>query len=222
MVDAIYSLFIDSVASHRAVSAEKALTMADGKEFIGKQAHDVGLIDSIGSRDRTLAIAKERSFRNMDLKTLQENHADLFAQVVAMGREQGKQEAETAVAEARQTGATAERERIVSLLDAGADPAATRKAINDGITAGEAYKRFFEAEKNKRSSALQGMAAGATKPLEAEEPAPAVSDDVKAYESEISRLMTEGKTRGQAVAFVASSKPDLHENYIKAINKKGA
>ena len=222
IVNSIYSLFVDSVASHRGVSSEKALTMADGKEFIGKQAHDVGLIDSIGSRDRALAIAKERSFRNMDLKTLQESHADLFAQVVAMGVEQGKQEADTAIAEARQTGATTERERIVSLLDAGADPKATREAITDGITAGEAYKRFFEAEKNKRSAALANMAASATKPIEPEVPAAASGDGVKAYESEISRLMGEGKTRGQAVAAVASSRPDLHENYIKAINKKGA
>lgn len=222
MVDGIYSMFIDAISAHRTVSVEKALAMADGKEFIGKQAHTVGLIDSIGSRERALVITKERSFRNMDLKTLQENHADLYAQVIAMGVEQGKQEVEKAVAEARQTGATAERERITSLLDAGADPQVTREAITEGVTAGEAYKKFFEAEKNKRTTALAGMAASATKPVEPEQPAAVSGDAVKAYEAETSRLMGEGKTRAQAVAAIAASNPGLHDKYLQAINKKGA
>ncbi len=126
------------------------------------------------------------------------------------------------MAEARQTGATAERERITSLLDAGADPQVTREAITDGVTAGEAYKKFFEAEKNKRTTALAGMAASATKPVEPEQPAAVSGDAVKAYEAETSRLMGEGKTRAQAVAAIAATNPGLHEKYLQAINKKGA
>jgi len=223
MVDGIYSMFIDAVSTQRSITAEKALAMADGKEFIGKQAHAVGLIDSIGSRGRALAITNERSSRNMDLKTLQENHPDLYSQVIAMGVEQGKQEMMKAVTEAHQTGAVAERERITSLLNAGADPQATQKAITEGLTAGEAYKTFFEAEKTKRGTALAEMGSQATKPVKAEEPAAAVSgDSVNAYETEISRLMSEGKTRGQAVSAIATSNPGLHEKYLQAINKKGA
>jgi capsid assembly protease len=222
MVDDYYAMFISSVAINRNVSEDMALKMADGKDFIGRKAQTAGLVDFIGSRERALVITKERSFRNMDLKTLQENHADLYAQVIAMGVEQGKQEADKAVAEARQTGATAERERITSLLDAGADPQVTREAITDGVTAGEAYKKFFEAEKNKRTTALAGMAASATKPVEPEQPAAVSGDAVKAYEAETSRLMGEGKTRAQAVAAIAASNPGLHEKYLQAINKKGA
>lgn len=219
MVDGIYSMFVDAVSAHRAVTTEKVLAMADGKEFIGKQAHSVGLIDSIGSRERALAITHERSSRNMDLKTLQENHPDLYQQVIAMGVEQGKQEMAKAVDEARQTSAVTERERITTLLNAGADQKATMEAINGGMTAGEAYKSFFEAEKNKRGAALADLGAQATKPVKAEEPAAAVTgDDVKKFEAAVEREMATGKTRGQAVLAVSNADPDLHERYLKAIN----
>jgi capsid assembly protease len=222
MVDSLYSMFVGAVANHRGVSLEKALAMADGKDFIGKQAHAVGLIDSVGSRGYALTITSERRQRFMDLKTLQENHADLYAQVIAMGVEQGKKEAEAGVAEARQTGAATECTRILSLLDAGADPKVTRQAIENGMTAGEAYKAFFEAEKAKKADALAGMAAGATKPVGHQIPSnPMTAGDAAVkYEAEVVRLMGEGKSRGQAVTAIAKSNPDMAEAYLQAINKK--
>lgn len=155
----------------------------------------------------------------MDLKTLQENHPDLYQQVIAMGVEQGKQEMAKAVDEARQTSAVTERERITTLLNAGADQKATMEAINGGMTAGEAYKSFFEAEKNKRGTALADLGAQATKPVKAEEPAAAVAgDDVKKFETAVQREMATGKTRGQAVLAVSAAAPELHEQYLKALN----
>lgn len=158
----------------------------------------------------------------MDLKTLQENHADLYAQVIAMGVEQGRKEAEAGVAEARQTGAATECTRILSLLDAGADPKVTRQAIENGMTAGEAYKAFFEAEKAKKADALAGMAAEATKPVGHQIPGNPMTagDAVVKYEAEVVRLMGEGKSRAQAVMTIAKTNPDMAEAYLQAINKK--
>lgn len=48
-VDYIYSVFVNDVAKFRGVSVEKALEMADGKVFIGKQALDVGLVDGVST-----------------------------------------------------------------------------------------------------------------------------------------------------------------------------
>ena len=48
-VDAIYAIFVDTVARHRGVSVEQALAMADGKVFMGQQAIDVGLADGFAT-----------------------------------------------------------------------------------------------------------------------------------------------------------------------------
>lgn len=47
-----YSAFVDTVASHRNVSAAKVREkMADGREFIGRQALDAGLVDQVAGFD---------------------------------------------------------------------------------------------------------------------------------------------------------------------------
>jgi len=48
-VDYIYSVFVNDVAKFKGISEEKALSMADGKVFIGKQAIEVGLVDGVQS-----------------------------------------------------------------------------------------------------------------------------------------------------------------------------
>jgi len=47
-VDYYGSLFVEAVARNRGVSTQQALSMADGKVFIGQQAKDIGLVDHIG------------------------------------------------------------------------------------------------------------------------------------------------------------------------------
>ena len=49
-LDYFYTMFVNSIARNRNVSTEKVLSdMADGRIFIGRQAQDAGLIDSIGT-----------------------------------------------------------------------------------------------------------------------------------------------------------------------------
>ena len=52
IVDYTYSIFVNDVAKYRGISIEKALEMADGKIFIGKQAIEVGLVDGVSTFDR--------------------------------------------------------------------------------------------------------------------------------------------------------------------------
>lgn len=55
-VDAIYTLFIDSVAQQRGASIEQVLNdMADGRIFIGQQAIDAGLVDGASTLDALIA-----------------------------------------------------------------------------------------------------------------------------------------------------------------------
>jgi signal peptide peptidase SppA len=50
-VDYIYSVFVNDVAKFRGVPIEKALGMADGKVFIGRQSLEAGLVDDILTLD---------------------------------------------------------------------------------------------------------------------------------------------------------------------------
>lgn len=55
-VDYLYTLFVDTVAQHRGVSAEQVLAdMADGRVFIGQQAISAGLVDGIMSLEELAA-----------------------------------------------------------------------------------------------------------------------------------------------------------------------
>ena len=49
MVDYLYEVFIGDVAKSRGVNEQKALKMADGKIFIGKQAVRAGLVDGVST-----------------------------------------------------------------------------------------------------------------------------------------------------------------------------
>ena len=62
-------------------------------------------------------------------------------------------------------GINAERARVAELLDADADPVETRKMIDDGVEASEAYKHFYAAEKAKRAQGLKEMESESTESL---------------------------------------------------------
>ena len=107
-IDDYYGMFLDSVAQNRGVSKEKAVSMAEGKVFIGKKALDIGLIDSIGQEEdavnwalslvpeggketaiiqetevpvETESLNSEGGIEAMDKKELKEKYPELYAQI---------------------------------------------------------------------------------------------------------------------------------------------
>lgn len=55
-VDYLYSLFVDTVATHRGTSSERVLAdMADGRVFIGQQAINAGLVDGFANLETLVA-----------------------------------------------------------------------------------------------------------------------------------------------------------------------
>jgi protease-4 len=51
LVDDMYGLFVDMVAERRKLDRSKALELADGRVYTGRQAKALGLIDAIGGED---------------------------------------------------------------------------------------------------------------------------------------------------------------------------
>ena len=64
-LDTIYTIFIETVARNRNVSAETVRSdMADGRIFIGQQAVDAGLADRVGAFQDALSTARELATTN--------------------------------------------------------------------------------------------------------------------------------------------------------------
>jgi len=106
-LDAIYSIFVDTVARHRGVSIENALEMADGKVFLAEEAKNIGMIDLVTSKERFLEQIAEEV---MDLKELQAKHPDLVQQI--------RSEAVKEVEAKKQEEIKAEQDRILGLAEA--------------------------------------------------------------------------------------------------------
>lgn len=219
-VDTYYGIFVNAVAQNRGVSEEKALAMADGREFIGKQALEAGLVDSIGSMDFALDLAKKRSVKRMDLKILQEQHPDLYAQVKAQGAEEVVAATEKAKADAKAEGVKEERARVAEILATDGDPAVIAKCIIDGIPAADAYKALYEAEKNGKAAKLEALKKAAP-PSVGQEPSK-TDTPAETFESAVEKLVSEGKSKAEAMKTICKTKPALHEAFIKRVNQKGA
>jgi len=177
-VDYLYALFTQSIAIHMGVDEETVLNkMADGKVFIGQQAVDNGLahaimpvsqaIDSLnqptgsnvfqaqsGTSVQTSKTTTEET--PMNREELLAKHPELAAALIEEGKkagiEEGKKQSDAALAEASAKGATAERERIQSVL-ANSMPGhveLVQKLAFDGKTSGpEAAVQILQAEKAK-------------------------------------------------------------------------
>ena len=217
MVDTYYSMFVEGVARNRGVSVENALQMADGKDFIGKKALLIGLVDSISARESALENLHIRSVTKMDYKTLKEKHPDLFAQIL----EEGKQSNASSIEKAKEDATKAERERVTEILSAEGDKDATVEAIIKGTSASDVFKTFFQIEKQKKVDGLQAMASSA--PVSVGRQTPGDSGNEKNFMSEVEKLVAQGKSKADAVREIAKSFPDLHAKYVENLKKeKGA
>lgn len=78
LVDDMYAMFVDMVAERRRLDRPKAVELADGRVYTGRQAKALGLIDAIGGEDEArawLAEAKgvSRSLPVRELKIQRED-----------------------------------------------------------------------------------------------------------------------------------------------------
>jgi signal peptide peptidase SppA len=121
-LDYIYSIFVDAVARNRDRKTEAVLSnMADGKIFIGYQAKDAGLIDTIGNYTEAAEMAasmiNEPNYSlggktTMDINTI-EQLTEAFPQLVLDIQESA---AKKAAEDARAETAKLERKNLIELL----------------------------------------------------------------------------------------------------------
>ena len=151
----------------------------------------------------------------IDRAYLTANHPDLVA---AIAQESADTAHASGYASGQAAGATAERERIQSVLsqEIPGHTAIIQRLAFDGKTTGpEAAVQVLAAEKTLRVQHQQAQAA-APAPVDAALPPDPQPRD---FETCVADAMAQGKTRGQAIAAVASAQPDLHRAYLARVNR---
>lgn len=169
-----YDLFVETVAAGRPGLTADAIRATEAAVYIGQEAVDAGLADSVGTFEEVLAElsdggsvrrvsqpaqAEGITMTNQDTVTRAEHDA-----AVEAAREEGRKEAgaanEQALATARAEGATAERERILG-IEAQALPGHEKLVAGlkaDGATTPEqAAVAILKAEREKGAQALDTM-----------------------------------------------------------------
>lgn len=214
IVDTYYTIFIESIAGNRGMDPEQVIAkMADGREFIGKQAKKAGLVDHIAHFETALTITREKG-RQMDLATLKEKHPEVFQEVYDLGA--ASVEVEKIKAEANDEGVLGERLRTLAIVSLGGDPDLTLKAIEDGIDADAAGKMFFLAEKEDRAKQLDRIEQDQSESAghgarESGKPAGDFMSAVEAYRKAHNCSAT------AALSAVASKHPELHQAYVSGL-----
>ena len=79
-LDIVYDYFISDVANNRGMEKEKIQEIATGMFYLGSEAKELGLIDSLGGKDTALEAMKELTgFEELQLVSFQERRSLLEA-----------------------------------------------------------------------------------------------------------------------------------------------
>jgi signal peptide peptidase SppA len=176
-VDYTYSLFVQAVADQRGVPVEQVLSdMADGRIFLGQQAIDAGLVDGVATLDGLIASLNRDRAQGVAAPARRAGAAAQSTQgtpTMTITREQLAAQApellQAVLAEGKDAGATAERERIQSVL---AQSVPGHEALVQGLafdgksSAGDAAIAILAAERSTRSKQAAALAADAPAPLQ--------------------------------------------------------
>ncbi len=173
-VDYFYSIFVNTVARFRGVSAETVLnTMSTSVKdmHIGLQAVEAGLVDGVSTLDRLInhkadGVSVKEGFRTsrndksesqeevMTLAELRENHTDVFQAAYQEGFDACAATQGEAVATAHKEGIAAEQTRIKAVREQAipGHEALIETLMFDGATTGEqAAVKVLAAEKTLRT-----------------------------------------------------------------------
>lgn len=203
----------------RSLKDEKETAKVNGVEITGpaeiwleSRVGEVSFV-SLGADDQTAAIVlsdqsvpveiigetlnKEEKIMEITLEMLSKDAPELLRQIQEAGRKEGLD---------------AERARVVAILEADADPAVTRKAITDGVSADGAFKLFYQAEKEKKAAALRELETSAPPPVGATPPAvpPPAQDPKKELMLKAKKMALEKRiTVAEAMKQIQAESPEL-------------
>ena len=236
---------------------EVSTKMAEGKIFIGKQAIDVGLVDGVSTMDQLLEYMKDNLYslvfiesgddtiktktvsgddtKNLNIKEndmvsikdIEEKSPDAFREIKQMGFDEAQKEIEGKIANARDDGAKAERERIKGIEEStmpGHEELARVAKFDGKTTPGEFALKQAQAEKVMREEKLKVLDEEGIKPIDSAEDRGELrikEEGEKNFMEVVEAYMKEkGCKKSEAIKAIVVSHPDLHKAYIQNSNKK--
>ncbi len=157
----------------------------------------------------------------MDLKELKEKHPDLLAQIEEAASKAGEKIG-------FDKGVKSECDRVIDIMAADADQIETKKAIENGVSAADAFKLFYQAEVKKRNLGLTQMESEATASIDGEELSAEELAAKKGREAEVpidQRLTLKAKElaekkgipQAEAVVLMSKSEMDLRRQWKPAL-----
>lgn len=201
-LDHLYTAFVNTVARNLDVSAEKVTSdMAEGREFIGSQAIEAGLVNGMCTMDELCAPSDKESYlgylcsieerSGIQASTRPEHHQPAVAGVPAAKgaamnlqelKEQHPQLAQELITEGMTLGAGKERARILAIqgIPATGHKEIVSAAIEDGTsTAGDVALAVMNKERVVREGRLAGMITDSIQPAAQSEGAEVTVEEQK-------------------------------------------
>jgi ClpP class serine protease len=240
-VNAIEDVFISAVAQGRGLTPED-IAAYRGRMLTGVEAVAAGFADKLGSFESALAglaggtmgvqpmtATKDNTAAaqvpQITRAYLDENHQELVAAIRQEGTDAALADIDTKLGAARIDGATAERERILSVeaqLMPGHEALISALKADGHTTGPEAAVQVLAAEKKGNADRLTQHRADAPPPLS---DAGSAGDDADSGEkrdfmSLVAAEVEAGKTRAQAIRTIAQLHPDLHTAWIHEQNQR--
>jgi ClpP class serine protease len=240
-LDRTYSFFIDDMAAYRDMTREDVTKAADGRVYLAEQGKEAGLVDVIVNDFDEFLTTLTQEDLSMDVNELKTKHPELYAQVMDLGKKQGKDEA-AANAPDPEAAKKQVKDEMLSVITAvsGQEMADQIKKITDlGLTAAqlEAARTVLaptkpaagsedETREGKqtptRQQILDGINAAGNRPLNAgtgQTPADTGKVD---FMSEVEAWKKDHPNDNHMAAVLAVRKihPQAYEKWIEAENKR--
>lgn len=241
-LDRTYAFFIDDMAAYRGMPTADMTKAADGRVYLAEQGREAGLVDVIVNDFDEFLNTLTQEDLPMDVNELKTKHPELYAQVMDLGKTQGRDEAAAKAPdpEAVKKQAVAGMLSVVTVV-AGQEMADKVRKITDlGLTAEqlEAARDVMAIPKPKnddgnnggdtaagtptRQQILDGINAAGTPPLNAGGTPAQTDPDKVDFMSEVAAWKKDHPNDNHMAAIQAVRKihPQAYEKWIEAENKR--
>jgi capsid assembly protease len=222
-VNQFYDLFVETVASGRKHLSSAAIRGTEARTFMGAEAVELGLADSVGTFEDVLAEMSRGPGRTASTTPppkgpkMERKEGEVAAATATISKADLDAAVAAARAEGVKEGATAERERIAGIEKLGmtGHEALISLMKADGTSVEQAAMKLVAAEKAQRDAQLAGIksvedktgkvAAAVPSAAEVASTYPATADGWKQEYAETPSLQTEFASADDYVAFRANA-----------------